>query len=640
MPSVVNNFYEFGEFRLDPQSRVLRRGQEVVALTPKAFDVLSLLAGRDGQVVTKDELMRSVWSDSFVEESNLTQTVFMLRKALQETPGERYILTVQGRGYRFVAPVKEIPRSERNAAEDTVLPALEPVVIARDPARVASRVPKHSWIWLLAAAAVVLIIGLIVYSHRAGSGRQAETSGRTMLAVLPFQNLTGDPTQEYLSDGLTEEMITRLGNVDPSHLGLIARTSVMHYKNTSTALEQIGHELGVQYVLEGSVRRESDRLRITAQLIQTKDQTHLWSRQYDRDVSHVLALQDEISQEIADEIQLTLGKKQRPTEPPRQPLSAQSYEAYDLYLRGQYFWNKRTPEGFRQGVEYFQKAIDKDPNYAQAYTGLADAYALMSTYGLVSHREFMPKARAAAVRSLELDETQAGAHASLALIAENYDYDWNTAEKEFRRAIQLNPNYATAHHWYAECLAFQGRFDEALIESDRALRLDPLSLIIASDRGVILYFSRQYDRAIQQFQAVQEMEPNFPRVHMVIFAYTESGQYAKAISHIEKWRHIEINPWSWGLEAYVYGRSGNRAKARLALEKMEEVKRQQHVDPAIMSSAAYLGMGENDKALSSLEDAYFARSNALTTLKVDPIYDSVRSEPRFQALIHQVGLTQ
>ena len=247
----------------------------------------------------------------------------------------------------------------------------------------------------------------------------------------------------------------------------------------------------MQYVLEGSVRRESDRLRVTAQLIQTKDQTPLWSRQYDRDVSHLLALQDEISQEIADEIQLTLGKNQRSPEPRRQPLSAQSYEAYDLYLRGQYFWNKRTPEGFRQGVEYFQKAIDKDPNYAPAYTGLADAYALMSTYGLVSHREFMPKARAAAVRSLELDETQAEAHASLALIAENYDYDWNTAEKEFRRAIELNPNYATAHHWYAEYLAFRGRFDEALKESDLALRLDPLSLIIASDRAVILYFSRK-----------------------------------------------------------------------------------------------------------------------------------------------------
>ena len=237
MPSVVNNFYEFGEFRLDPQTRVLRRRQEVVPLTPKAFDVLWLLAERDGRVVTKDELMRSVWSDSFVEESNLTQTVFMLRKALQESPDERYILTVQGRGYRFVAPVKEVPRIERKAAEgaatrdpQAVTPGFAAIVVPRDPARARSRFPKQSWIWLIAASTVVLITGLIASLHGAGSGRQAETSGRTMLAVLPFQNLTGDPTQEYLSDGLTEEMIARLGNVDPPHLGLIARTSVMHYK--------------------------------------------------------------------------------------------------------------------------------------------------------------------------------------------------------------------------------------------------------------------------------------------------------------------------------------------------------------------------------------------------------------------------
>ncbi|HEX3741830.1 MAG TPA: winged helix-turn-helix domain-containing protein [Terriglobales bacterium] len=653
MPNLINSFYEFGEFRLDPQNRVLRRRQEVIPLTPKAFDVLWLLAGKEGQVVTKDELMRSVWSDSFVEESNLTQTVFMLRKALQESPGERYILTVQGRGYRFAAPVKEIPRGERKDAEE--LASRQPIgTDAADSASVSAvsrpdsgplpgkRFPSYAWMWPAATITVLLIAGSWGYLHKPSWPSRTHTApGRIMLAVLPFKNLTGDPTQEYFSDGLTEEMITRLGNLDPAHLGMIARTSIMHYKDTTTALDQIGRELGVQYVLEGSVRREGAQVRVTAQLVQIKDQSHLWSRQYDRDLSHLLALQGEIAQEIADEIELTLSETKKPADIPRRTSSTQSYEAYDSYLRGRYFWNKRTVDGFRQGIEYFQKAINEDPNFAPAYAGLADTYALISTYGLARPAEYMPKARAAAVRSLALDETEAEAHASLAVIAESYDYDWVTAEKEYRRAIQLNPNYATAHQWYAEYLAFQGRFDEALKESDIALGLDPLSLIIASDRGVILYFSRHYDQAIEQFHAVQELDPNFPRARMVIFAYVEKGQYANAISEIEKWRRTDSNPWSWALEADIEGRAGHMTQARRALARMEEeMNRQQHMDPTVMSTVAYLAVHDYDKALASLESAYSERSNALTALKVDPVYDAVRGEPRFQALMHQVGLAQ
>jgi TolB-like protein/DNA-binding winged helix-turn-helix (wHTH) protein/Tfp pilus assembly protein PilF len=647
MPNVINNFYEFGEFCLDPQNRVLRRGEEVVPLTPKAFEVLWLLAARDGQVVTKDELMRSVWSDSFVEESNLTQTVFMLRKALQESPSDRYILTVQGRGYRFAPPVKEIPRVETKGEEAgrpnfTQAPDLEPDPTEAGSARVRNgRSQSYAWIFAAVSVTVLVILGSWDYIHKwSWQSRTSAISRRTMLAVLPFKNLTGDPGQEYFSDGLTEEMITRLGNLDPAHLGMIARTSVMHYKNGTAGLDQIGRELGVQYVLEGSVRREGAQVRVTAQLVQIKDQSHLWSRQYDRDLNHLLALQGEIAQEIADEIELTLSETKKPAEIPRAS-STQSYEAYDSYLRGRYFWNKRTAEGFRQGVEYFQKAINQDPNFAPAYSGLADTYALMSTYGMVPSDEYMPKARAAAVRSLALDETQAEAHASLAMIAESYDYDWVTAEKEFRRAIQLNPNYATAHHWYAECLAFQGRFDEALKESDIALGLDPLSLIIASDRGVILYFSRHYDQAIEQFHAVQELDRNFPRARMIIFAYVEQGQYAKAIAEIAAWRRLDPSPWSWALEAYIEGRAGHHAPARRALTKMEEeANREPQMDLSVMSSVANLAVHDYDKALASLENAYSKRSNALTSLKVDPVYDALRDQPRFQSLMHRVGLAQ
>jgi len=459
-----------------------------------------------------------------------------------------------------------------------------------------------------------------------------------MLAVLPFENLTGDAGQDYFSDGMTEEMITQLGNLDPQRLGVIARTSVMHYKNSRERLYQIGGELGVQYVLEGSIRRDSQKMRVTAQLIQVKDQTHLWARQYDRDLSNLLALQSEIAQEIAGEIQLAFTGHKR-IEATRQPsLSPAATEAYDLYLKGRYFWNKRTVRGFQQAIECFQQGIAKDPAYARAYAGLADSYAMISSYSQAPPNESMPKARAAARNALALDESLAEAHTSLALIAENYDWDWQTAEKEYRRAIQLDSNYATAHHWYAEYLAFQGRFDEAFAESERARQLDPLSLIIASDKGAILYFSRQYDRAIEQFRAVLDMEPNFPRAHMVLFAYVQKGQTADALAEIERWRRDDDTPWTWAMAAYVYGRSGQQDQARRALEKLEQTNRQQHLDPASMLAQAYAGMNEKEEALGWLQKAYSEHANVITTLKVDPLFDPLHADPRFQKLLRSVGL--
>jgi TolB-like protein len=268
-----------------------------------------------------------------------------------------------------------------------------------------------------------------------------------MLAVLPFQNLTGDPGQEYFSDGLTEEMIAQLGNVDPQRMGVIARTSVMHYKNGQVEVGQIGRDLGVQYVLEGSVRREPGRVRVTAQLIQIKDQTHLWARQYDRELSGLLSVQDEIAREVADEISLTLGESRR-NPPSPEALAAPTPSpnvtaAYDLYLKGQYSFNKRTPQSLRQAIQYFEQATEKDPRNARAYAGLADAYALAGAYSLRPQTEFMDKGRAAAVRAVEIDPSLPEAHTALALIVQNYDWDWTTAEREFRRAIELNPNYAT-----------------------------------------------------------------------------------------------------------------------------------------------------------------------------------------------------
>ena len=370
-----------------------------------------------------------------------------------------------------------------------------------------------------------------------------------------------------------------------------------------------------------------------------KDQTHVWAREYDRELTGLLVLQSAIAQEIADEIQLTLGEHRR-INPARQPsLSPKVYEAYDFYLKGRYFWNKRTPQGFEKAIECFQQAIARDPAYSRAYAGLADSYVLMSGYSLVPAREFMPKARAAALHALELDESLAEAHTSLALIAQDYDWDWPTAEKEYRRAIQLDPNYATAHHWYAEHLALRGRFDEAFPEIERARQLDPLSLIMATDQAAILYFSRQYDRAIEQFRTVLEMEPNFPRAHMVSYAYVEKGRFADALADIESWSRIDESPWIWSLRAYAYGRSGQPTKARQAMARLRHVYRRQQLDPSPMVIAE-LGLSNHDEALAWLHEAYTRRSSALTALKVDPTYDPLRSDPRFQKLLQGVGLAQ
>jgi len=469
-----------------------------------------------------------------------------------------------------------------------------------------------------------------------------------MLAVLPFENLTGDAGQEYFSDGMTEEMITQLGRLDPDHMGVIARTSVMHYKHSQEELQQIARELGVGYVLEGSVRSDADKVRITAQLIQMKDQTHLWARQYDREPKDVLVVQSEIAREISGEIQTALGEPKHITPVPPETLSPQALETYSLYLKGQYSWNKRTPEGFREAIDYFQQATVTDPNYARAYAGLAASYALMGGYNGAPGAESASQARAAAQRALELDDRLPEAHAALALIVQNHDYDWPTSEKEFKKALELNPNYATGHQWYAEHLAWLGRFDEALGESERARQLDPLSPIIAADNGAILYYSRQYDRAIAQFTAVREVNPFFARAALIYYAYAHKGMFAEAQAVIAQYVEAEGrlekqnrsgNPWTYANLAYIYGLSGQQAKANQQLSKLLDMNRLQPMDPMVFV-IAYLGTGNNDQAMTWLEKAYAQHSNSLTALKVDPMFDPLRSDRRFQNLLRRVGLNQ
>lgn len=669
MPSLINHLYEFGEFSLDAQSRVLKRAGAATPLTPKAFDVLLLLVQNAGRVVSKDELMKAVWPDSFVEESNLTQTIFMVRKALDETSDRRYILTVQGQGYRFLVPVTELTgqTAEANApVSSAAASGTDAEGAVEAPGTSSARAGSagngsagsgsagsgSSGAWRAraaggrrlavigcVAAVLVLIAGVAFWQWRLRRNA-ARAEAKIMLAVLPFENFTGDPGQDYFSDGLTEEMISQLGDLDPAHLGVIARTSVMHYKHSQESLPQIGRELGVQYVIEGSVRRDSEQVRITAQLIEVKDQSRVWAREYDRDLGHLLELQGEIAREVANEIDVSLSGRQRiaAAQGAARPHGTTSYEAYDLYLRGRYLWNERTIEGFRQAADSFQQAIDKDPKYARAYAGLADTYSLMSTWYLGPQNELMPKARAAALRALELDEGLAEAHASLALIEENYDYDWAGSEKEFRRAIELNPQYATAHQWYAEFLSWQGRFDEALAESAQARLLDPLSLIIATDHVSILYYARQYESAVEQCRQVLELDPTYGHAQGVIIPlYLEMGKYDEALNADNRWVTTGVEPWQWAWEAAINGRAGRTTEARRAMAGLEQITGSRP-DRYALLLVAYSGTGQKDRVLDLLERAYAEHSNAIVDMKVNPMYDPVRSDPRFQDLLLRVGL--
>jgi TolB-like protein/DNA-binding winged helix-turn-helix (wHTH) protein len=635
------NSIRFGDkFELERQSRKLYRDGRLLRLERIPTEVLLLLIEKNGEIVSREEMIQKIWGDGvfFDTDNSINVAIRKVRHVLRDDPeNPQFIQTVTGHGYRFIATV---PSEATAAIANPTAPILPPPVTdTTDDKLSAGTVPLRSQLWRFAgfaALAGILIATLAIYLQYRKAQAVSASGGRSMLAVLPFDNFTGDTAQEYFSDGLTEEMISQLGNLDPSHISVIARTSVMRYKHSQEPLSQIGKELGVQYVVEGSVRRDSNRIRITAQLIQVKDQTHIWARQYDRDLNNLLVLQTEIARDVADEIEFSLTHK-RPLYAVTQPSpSPNTYQAYDSYLKGRYFWNKRTRQGFQQAIEYFQDAIAIDPNYARAYAGLADSYTLLRGYSEAPEPESMAKARAAALKSIELDDRLAEAHTSLALIGETFDFDWETAEKEFRRAIDLDPNYATAHQWYAEYLGLLGRFGEAFAESERARQLDPLSLVIAADKSTILYYARQYDAAIAQSRAIKEMDPAFPLAHMALAAYVEKGQFPEALAEIQG-SSQESDIWTWAWRAYVYGRSNRQPEAQKALEKVRTSYERGNIaaDPVLW---AYLGTGDREQALVWLGKAYATHSNLLTTLKVNPAFDPLRDDPRFVDLLRRIRL--
>ena len=574
---VNRRFYEFGRFRLDQTGRVLFHGNKAVPLPPKAADALLLLVQNAGNVVEREDLLKQVWRDAFVEEGSLTRTISILRKALEEGAyGREFISTIPKRGYRFAAKVEGV-----SSLHATSLPA------------------------------------------------------KTMLAVLPFENISGRKDQEYFSDGLTEEMITQLGRINPERLGVIARTSAMKYKNTTKTVHQIGLELNVSHILEGSVRRAGSRVRIAAQLIQVCDQTHLWANSYEREVSDILALQSEVAQAIAHQIQIKL------IPPERERLAASGSvapEAYELYLKGRYLWNQRVPQALQKSIEHFEKAIQIDPAYAAAYAGMADSYLTLQDDGLLPTLKATTEAKRAASEAIRLDDSLAEPRISLAH-AYFHEFNWPAAEREFKCALELNPNYATAHFYYANYLLVMEQFQDALAEAQRAQALDPVSLPAGSNTAMALYYGGQYDQSIQQSLLVLETDPKFARSYEDLGrAYWEKGMRRQSITAFRK--AVTCSGRGSGFIAslaHAYALAGKGEEARNLLKELTVLARRQYVSPYAFA-LAYVGMGNKDQAFAWLGKAYDERASALPFVKVNPRLASLHGDSRFHKLLRRLGL--
>jgi TolB-like protein/DNA-binding winged helix-turn-helix (wHTH) protein/Tfp pilus assembly protein PilF len=646
MTSQPKHFFEFGPFRLDVQERLLMRDKEAIRLPPKAFQTLLVLVENSGHLLEKQELMNKIWAETFVEEGNLALHISTLRKVLedlQEHP--QYIETVPRYGYRFVAAVKEYGRENIEAGLNQELAAPPLRIMEKSPAQVANgeAITGSSRLLLgyvmVPALSLVLLAVAIVWVSRfnVGQGKTRNMAPIRSLAVLPLANLSGDPSQEYLADGLTEELITDLAQI--KSLQVISRTSVMQYRSVKKPLPEIARDLQVDAIVEGAVLRSGQKVRITAQLIQARTDRHLWAQTYERDIRDLISLQDEVAREIARQIgtQLTSMEQARLSAP--RPVDPKAYEDY---LQGRYFWNKREQEGYKEAIAHFEQAIHADPNYAQGYAGLADTYALLGSWpnATMARKEAMPKAKALALKALELDDTLAEAHTSLAFVEMHYEWNFSAAEKEFQRAIELNPSYATAHEWYAFDLVAMRRLDDALAEIRRAQQVDPLSLIINTDLGEILNYAGQPDAAVEQCEKVLALNPSFFHAHGILAStYLGKKMYLKAVAELRKAAQGPANPWFVGELAYALALSGRRTEAQQLLHDLTRPS-QKHYGVALDMALVHAGLGDKKQAFWWLEKAYQERSGAMILLNVAPVFDRLRSDSRFVDLVRRVGLPQ
>ena len=617
------SFFQFGRFRLDRSGRLLFRGTDLIPLPPKAADVLLLLVQNAGNVVEKEEILKTVWPETYVEDGSLARAISILRKTLAERgDGREYIATISKRGYRFTVPVTQ--------AEELSGP--EPLPRNSTPRRL-----KKPLILAAAVAVIAVSAFLVVSKVRDRWWGKISSAHIDSVAVLPLKNLSDDREQDYFADGMTDALITDLGKV--SRLRVISRTSVMRYKNTSKGLSDIARELGVEALVEGTVARAGDRLRITANLVQASPERHLWAESYDRDLRDVIALQNEVARAITDHIQVELTPEEHAT---LADSHAVDPEAYQLYIKGRYFWVKRNRESFNRAMDYFQQAIGRAPTYAAPYSGLADCYLLFGSsfdVGGLAPNEVEPKAKAAALRALELDGSLADAHNSLAYLKLTYDWDWPGAEREFQQSLKLNPGYVHGHHWYAHFLLSSGRQEEALAESKRALDLDPVSPIINLHLGWHYLYTKQYDRALEQLAKTLELDPNYALAHWYRGqAYEQKKMYDEALKEMR--RAQDLLPGNLGVRAdigHVYAVSGDKPQAEKVIAQLEEDSKQRYVNQYEVA-LVYLGLGEKDLAFKALEQAFREHSDQLIYLKVDPRLDAMRNDRRFTELVERVDI--
>jgi DNA-binding winged helix-turn-helix (wHTH) protein/TolB-like protein/Tfp pilus assembly protein PilF len=607
----TKELYEFDAFRVDAGRHLLLRDGQAVNLAPRAFNMLLALVRRQGEVLTKDELLQQLWPDTTVEENNLTVIISALRKALGENPQQhRYIVTIPGRGYSFVAAVKAVAEAVP-AVEATVTPVAEPTRVPRLKGR--------KRIWLALAGLAVVVIGWFLVKP---SPPAAEPLVKT-IAVLPFKNLSGQSSDEYLTLGLADTLITSLGKLRQ----VVTRPTSSVLKYAAADPLEAGRQLGVDALIDGRFQRLNDRIRVTVQLIRTSDGAPLWSEKFDEKFTDVFAVQDATADRVSQALALRLSGEEKRLLARTTTVNA---EAYQLYLRGRYCWNKRTAEGLKKGIEYFTQATAKDPTYAQAWAGLADCYSLLSYYSLLSPQEAFPKAKAAAQQALTFDDSLAEAHTSLALALMAYDRDGAAAEREYQRALALNSNYPTAHQWYAEYLTAQGRFDEALAEIKRARELDPLSLITNSIEGFVYYYARRYNQSAAQLQKLLELDADFwPARWFLGWTLSAQGHHQQALAELERTRQLSGN--NTGVIAELgraYAVAGRKEEARRTLQELLARVKTGYITPYSIA-AIYVGLGEHDQALTWLRKAETERAWEYLYLKVDPKFDALRAHPRY-----------
>jgi TolB-like protein/DNA-binding winged helix-turn-helix (wHTH) protein/Flp pilus assembly protein TadD len=596
--------YEFGPFRFDATERLLYRGSDVVPLTPKVADTLLVLLSRQGTVVEKSELLRLVWPDTNVEEGGLARNISMLRKALEdEADGCRYIETIPKRGYRFAA------QSDPGA----------PPVSGHHPRR-------RVTVALLVAAAILIAAALYLAFLRKTPERLGARPA--VIAVLPLKNLSGDPGQEYFSEGMTDMLVTELAR---SGVRVIAPASARRLRS-GAPMDKLGEQLGADAVVQGTVLVSAGRVRINAQMMEVRTGRLLWADSYERALRDVLALQAEVAGAVAREVSANAQPSGKPAPPPPRTILP---AAFDAYLKGRFFWNKRTEAGLRKAIEYFNDAAAKDPTYAPAYAGLADAYALLGStgYDAIPPRQAMPLAKAAAERALALDSRLAAAHVSLAYCRMAYDWDFDAAGKEFQEALRLDPTYPTAHQWYGHLALASGQLDQAASRFQEASRLDPLSLPASVGVGWCSYFARRYDDAIREYHKTLELDPDFALAHQTLgMALEQKGAYAEAILEFQRAVALSESPGSIASLGHAYALAGFPMQAKAQLARLADLSRHRYV-PAIYQVLIRLGLGDRASAAPWFSRAVAERSEYLIYLQLDPAFDAVRNDPRFRVVL-------